>query len=61
VSNNDAPPLFAGRVDEAGLFLFEELSMPAALARHREHDVHGSAVVSARLLGSTVASRSLRR
>jgi len=48
-------------VDEAGLFLFEELSMPAALARHREHDVHGSAVVSARLLGSTVASRSLRR
>jgi hypothetical protein len=42
--------LFAGLVDDAGLFPPEELPMAAALARHREDATAGSPVLTGRFL-----------
>jgi hypothetical protein len=50
VSSEQAPPLFADLVDDAGLFPPEELSMPAALARHQHDEAVGHPVLTGRFL-----------
>jgi predicted small secreted protein len=50
MSVGDVPLLLRGLVDDAGLFPPEELSMPAALARHREDEIRGGALLSGRFL-----------
>lgn len=44
------PPLFTGLVDDAGLFPPAELTMPVALARHRQDDAAGHPVLTGRFL-----------